>query len=407
MKQFRKTIRNDTIFRSYARIFFTKATSDLIIGSFFIIFIYRATGSVIATAFCLLLYTLGLFIGTLIAVLLSKRINFLGVIQASFFLLGIVFIAVATSIKLDPSFIPFLLFINGIPVGLYFLGQHQFQTALIHDDKERHSLLFSVFGISRILATILPVVSGFFIFYGGYSIVFAAVGVIYILASILPFKVSLKKVDTFSFSEFQALFKNKYLPAYSLLTFVSASINELRNLSFLLIPFFFLRESEFNLGILISVIALSSGIITWLFKDAKRDVTAKYSVIGGIFISIINFLFGFFWNPLSLIIRSLLLPIGEIFYIPQSDADEYTAIHAVIGKSKQLSIELLLVREATFLAARIWATILFLAAFQASGQNYILLAQIVMIILAIWPLVTFLLRSRLIHHIEKAESKTI
>lgn len=400
MKKAARSIQSDKIFQIYARIFFTKAISDLVIGSFLIIFIFRTTQSIVATVFCMLLYLFGLFIGTIIAALLSKRANFLTTVQSSFFLTGVIFIAIATSISFAPQFIPFLIFLYGFPVGLYFISQHQFQTTLINTIEERQSLIFSVFGVSRIMATILPIVAGVAILYGGYELVFAAVGIIYMLAAAVPLQLKLKAPDTFSIKEFQQIMNNPYMPKYLLFVFVAAAMNEVRNLAFLLIPFFFLLKSEVNIGLLLSGIALSSGIVTWIFRNAQRHITTKYSILGGIFITIVNLGFGIIWTPLALIIRSILLPIGEIFYIPQSDADEYTAIHAVIGKSKSVGLELLLLREAAFFVARAFATIIFLAAYDATGQNYMIIAQVIMIMLAIWPLVTFLLRIRLIEHIE-------
>lgn len=369
--------------------------SELLIGSFFVIFVYKTTYNIELTLLALALYYFGLLVGCIIGYVLNLHET--RYVSIAFMLLGILYLITATFYSSVSTAILIFVFIYSTILGIYFLGQNLILMDDLKDESKRHSFFFAAGSIIKILSIFLPVFSGFLISEYGYVGIFATAGILLLLAGFVPFSKTKRIKRANVFETFSQIWARKGPRGYLRFLAGSSLIDELRNISLFLVPFFLLGKSEFAIGLLISAAALISAIGAFLMRNKKNKQTRIYGLIGTVFISFFNLLLGVVWSGFSLVLRSFGISISETIMNPQIANDDLALNENLMRNIDKDDLEpYLLIKEIIFFLSRITALLIYTAIFWFVERDYVSVSRILVVLFAFWPTAGFVIRSWLL-----------
>lgn len=368
---------------SFVQLRVIRALQELLVGAFFTIFIYRTTQSFGLTIIGLTLYYLGLALAYPLMIWLGARLSFFRSYQLSFVSQGVFYLGLALVFAHINQLILPMVFLAGFVNGMFHAANIVYETQGLENGQLK-PLTWMLYGIKDILGTVVPVLTGLLIVTRGYKESFILAGLVSLLALTLPGGDRRMNIDKFSWREFRLMFKLKGFALYSFAAITMETIQMLREYAVILAPFLVLGESELNVGILVSVVSLITGISSILIRNSRRSLQLAY--LGAVIFLPLNFALAYFWDATTLIIRSLISPIPSILYNPARSYYEIYNLQTLLGHHlREDGLEIIVYRELLLLIARFFAGLAFILVLSVDG-DFVEVSRIIFGLFCWWPI---------------------
>jgi hypothetical protein len=176
--------------------------------------------------------------------------------------------------------------------------------------------------------------------------------VISLIAIILPFKYNKKGKSKITAGEITKILKNKSFPRFALVRIAHAGSSGLDTILMLIIPFLIL-ESEFEVGILYSIIAVIAVVLSFVQRKKSELTRIKFGYLGLLVHNFFTLIFAFFWNGFFLGIRSVATVFGRSTFEPTRASLDLELRENLLGSDLDASSpEMNIVVETIYLIGR-------------------------------------------------------
>lgn len=333
---------------------FTLYIPDAIVWGYLAIMLYKQTNSLALLFVERLIFVLGIYAGFVVISFFLDKIGYLITYRLSLLmnLLAIFFLLVFRN-NLEYTF-AIISIMHGLSRGIYWPVEHTVNTRNI-SGKQRSSLINKLTALNLIIIITLPVLAGLLIeSRGEYDLLLLIALCTNLFALFIPFKNNFKEITNLRTSEIRKLVRKKVFKRFAFTQSLLGSFQTLHTSVFLIVPFLFL-QSELGVGLLVS----SMGLIAAFTSFAERNIPDKHKVVFGYISHILwasaSFLLVIFWNPVILVIQSVLNAFNIALGLSIRANEDYKIRENILGDDlKESSAEMNLIVETIYLFSRVF-----------------------------------------------------
>ncbi len=376
MSLFNKRINELTFQYYYFRISFLIV--DIIINSFYSILIFKTFNSPTNIFIDALILLISMWVGVIIGSFLIGYFGYITLFKISFFFLFLSSLFIALFInQFELLFIPFAVS-RGFARGLFWSNHNIFILKELNLSK-RNRALSNIFSLNSVFSIVFPVLLGATIsFQGNYQLVFILGAIISLMIIIPRFKYNKIIRNEIKLSEFKKVIKHKWFFKYAVLVGMYQGIDAAMISSFLFIPYIFINQ-EFGFGIFIAVFNLVGAFLAFFFRNIKIEKSKRIGFLGLLFNLTGNILLSFNWSLTGLIVRNILVTLGNSTSKPLDAKLDLGIRYKLIGNEvNNIGIETNLILENIFTVGRIISLTLILIGISLT-QNIFLIFSILIL----------------------------
>lgn len=326
---------------------------DIIVNSFYAILIFKTFNNATNIFIDTLVVVIAMWVGFIVGSFLISYLGYIGSFKLSFLLISITSIFIALTLNYFSTLFIVFAILRGFSRGLFW-STHNVYILKEFNLYKRNRTLSNILSFNAIFSIILPLLIGSTLTYqGDYSLIFILGGLVSFLTIIPKWRYNKYIHSKVKLSEFREIIKDKRFNTYSLLIGAYQGIETSLVISFLLIPFLFIKE-EFGVGIYMAIFNFISAFLIFTLRNSKLEKSKRGALIGSIINLIGNSLLSLVWTFPMLIIRNILVTLGNSTSKPLEVKLDIGIRAKILGNNiNESSIEMNIITESIYTLGRV------------------------------------------------------